>query len=275
MEILQKVINIYKTDDYQKFFTSSIYNRQVSKKSKYNKMYKSIKNIGQIEPILVKNYENKYIIVDGQHRFECCKNLGIPVLFYIDNDVNMTELLNGHTISISFKSLDFVGIASSRQIPIFMLINRLFSSQDNKLQITSLIEIIFTFIINDEKTIFRNSIFYNQCIDNYEEAFKKYNRPIEDSKMKGIQEFICLMDELAEILEIKKNLKVNLCRQALIYHLDHKEYGVSFKTIINFLKAEKPTKFAYCTLLRNATKDTEFRSLFQEIAAKINKNSSK
>ncbi len=56
-----------------------------------DRLVKSISAIGYIEarPILV---NNKMIIIDGQHRFEACKKLGLPIIYEI-SDVDMSKAM--------------------------------------------------------------------------------------------------------------------------------------------------------------------------------------
>ena len=51
-----------------------------------NKMEESLKKHGWVTPIVV---DNNYYIIDGQHRFQAAKNLGMPIAFIrMSNDFN-------------------------------------------------------------------------------------------------------------------------------------------------------------------------------------------
>lgn len=268
MERLIETINVYETDDYQKFITDDKYNRIVEENSQYHVLAKDISEGRQVFPIVVKSIGGKYLIADGQHRFKILVNAGLPIRFYIDNNVNMTEIVNATSLSIPFKTLSFIGMAAEREIPIFMLIKRLLSSNENKLNNTSVIEVVFTYVINKGNKTFSNSILNKDCKKNYEEAFKRYDKPINDDVLKEMYEFIKLIDELAEILDMKK-VKVNLVKEALAYHLKHKNNDVTLESIINFLKVEKPSKFSYQVQIKNSSKNQEFKEIFREIALKL------
>ena len=73
---MAKIIGkVYETTDYDKF-SFVIGNRPVKTKGvKWNVLYESIKAHGQLEPALV---NDRFEIINGQHRLMCCKELGIP-----------------------------------------------------------------------------------------------------------------------------------------------------------------------------------------------------
>lgn len=79
------------TNDYSKFKILKG-NRQISW-AKTQRLVKSIELIGYIKshPILV---DKKLTIIDGQHRFAACKQLGLPVLYEVhDNTENIGDVL--------------------------------------------------------------------------------------------------------------------------------------------------------------------------------------
>ena len=55
------------------------------------RLVKSIKEIGYIEsrPIIV---NEDMVVIDGQHRLEACKRLGIPVIYQVSN-VDMSKAM--------------------------------------------------------------------------------------------------------------------------------------------------------------------------------------
>ena len=73
---MAKIIGkVYETTDYDKF-SFVIGNRPVKTKGvKWNTLYESIKVHGQLEPALV---NERFEVINGQHRLMCCKELGIP-----------------------------------------------------------------------------------------------------------------------------------------------------------------------------------------------------
>lgn len=70
-----KIGNVYETTNYDKF-TFVVGNRPVrTKGAKWDALFKSIREHGQLEPALV---NEKFEVLNGQHRLLCCKELGIP-----------------------------------------------------------------------------------------------------------------------------------------------------------------------------------------------------
>lgn len=268
MERLVKVQNIYATDDYQKFILDLRYNRPKKKNAKYKNLLKSIEKKGQTTPIIVKHYNDKYLIADGQHRVEILKELGLPIMFLINDDLNMPSLIDDTSKVINYEAIDFISMAANREIPIFMLMYRLVLVENNRLNMSSIIEIIFTYLVNMKQNIFSNNTFIKDCKADYDQAFKKYDKPITDDVLKEMYEFIKLIDELAEILDMKK-VKVNLVKEALAYHLKYKNNDVALESIINFLKVEKPSRFSHQVQIKNSSKNQEFKEIFREIALKL------
>ena len=73
---MAKIIGkVYETTDYDKF-SFVIGNRAVKTKgAKWNALFTSIKEHGQLEPALV---NERFEVINGQHRLVCCKELGVP-----------------------------------------------------------------------------------------------------------------------------------------------------------------------------------------------------
>jgi hypothetical protein len=74
----KEMYGVRMTDNYEKFSLMSC-NREV----KSDKVYKSIKENGDFtmwKPILV---TPGFKIIDGQHRFQACKDLGLPIYYIV------------------------------------------------------------------------------------------------------------------------------------------------------------------------------------------------
>lgn len=73
---------IYFVKDYGRFkFIEG--NRDI-KSAKVNVLKDDFEKNGQRSPVLVKEQKGKLFITEGQHRFEACKKLGIPVMCMLD-----------------------------------------------------------------------------------------------------------------------------------------------------------------------------------------------
>ena len=83
-----KVVNyVYSTNDYEMFKTLDG-NRTVNK-LQVSRLKESFKKAYLLSPILI-NQQNQ--IIDGQHRFEAAKALGLPVNYIICNDYGLKEI---------------------------------------------------------------------------------------------------------------------------------------------------------------------------------------
>lgn len=66
---------VYETKDYDKF-SLIVGNRPIRKKGvKWRSLLESIEKYGQLEPALV---NERFEVINGQHRLACCMELGIP-----------------------------------------------------------------------------------------------------------------------------------------------------------------------------------------------------
>ena len=93
---------IYTTSDYQEF----IFFDGNASKCNVSKIIDSIKKYGLINPIVVN--QNKEII-DGQHRFESCKALKLPIEHFV-KDVKKTNLVELVRDINSFKKIGQIRI---------------------------------------------------------------------------------------------------------------------------------------------------------------------
>lgn len=78
---------VFCSEDYRKF--KSLLGNRYIKESKVENIASNIQEVGWLrQPILVnENYE----IIDGQHRFEALKSLGMPIEYVIDEGTTLNE----------------------------------------------------------------------------------------------------------------------------------------------------------------------------------------
>tara|TARA_R100000231_G_scaffold76116_1_gene59280 strand:+ start:255 stop:1085 length:831 start_codon:yes stop_codon:yes gene_type:complete len=95
---------IYSSDDYDKFsFKNS--NRDIIP-NKIKKLKVSIEKAGQIMPIRV---NGSFVIQEGQHRFLVCKELGLPVQYFIKDEhiEDDTIIIEANVNSNNWKNPDY------------------------------------------------------------------------------------------------------------------------------------------------------------------------
>lgn len=85
----RNVSELKDSKDYS-LFKFAKWNRKVSE-AKVKTLVESIKNYGVFEDKKVISVNGNYEIIDGQHRFEAFKRLGLPVSFVIDYNASIKE----------------------------------------------------------------------------------------------------------------------------------------------------------------------------------------
>jgi len=125
------------TNDYDVFDTFNS-NRPVSESS-VKKIMESIQKIGYIEanPIIV---NKDFLIIDGQHRYEACKRLNLPIFYEevdIDADLAMIQL---NASQKSWKLMDYVHAHACKGIECYVELEKF--SEKHKLGQTNSLNIL-------------------------------------------------------------------------------------------------------------------------------------
>lgn len=97
------VTQIYKTNNYSKF-TNILGNRDLKERN-YRKLLNSMKEKQLLIPILV---NEKFEIIDGMHRFESSKTLGLPVYYYIVEGYNIEDVKKANLVSCNWGMDDYL-----------------------------------------------------------------------------------------------------------------------------------------------------------------------
>ena len=95
--------NIMVTENYD-MFKKIGGNRKINK-ANYAKIVKSMKEEQLIIPIVV---NEKYEIIDGQHRFTACKDLGKPVYFYMVRGYGLSQVKRANIASSNWKKENYL-----------------------------------------------------------------------------------------------------------------------------------------------------------------------
>lgn len=94
---------VHTTEDYTRFEFNEL-NRGVDA-AHVRKLKKNIKDIGLVQPITV---DSDGHIIDGQHRFHACRELGIPVRYIIQDSMNMEDVVALNNMSKPWSTMDKV-----------------------------------------------------------------------------------------------------------------------------------------------------------------------
>jgi hypothetical protein len=115
-----KALEVYQSRDYDKFVIDSEYNREVDLKhvKKLEQCFKDAGDFGKLYPIIV---DDKFRIIDGQHRFTARKKLGL-IIYYIQTLEITSEKLGMINDGIAkWKPNDFLKVAKKSRIVKFMI----------------------------------------------------------------------------------------------------------------------------------------------------------
>lgn len=91
---------VYKTSDYD-IFQLSKFNRNVLIKKEMLKQAKE----GFIAPIIV---NENLMVIDGQHRLEASKMVGVPVQYMITKGLNKNDIVKMNTVQKAWGVIDFI-----------------------------------------------------------------------------------------------------------------------------------------------------------------------
>ena len=130
------VNTVLKTNDYNKFQKQEG-NRQLNELH-LKRLVSSIQenNLLSSNPILV---NDKFEIIDGQHRFEVCKQLGLPIYYLISKNLGLKEVQMLNANSKNWKLDDYIDGYCNLGLVEFCYFKDLMTK--NKLGITSLLAI--------------------------------------------------------------------------------------------------------------------------------------
>ena len=97
-----KVNEVYRTNDYS-LFSKLDGNRNVNK-AHLNRLKKSIEEESLCVPIIV---NEKYEIIDGQHRFSCWESLGLPIYYVINDGYGLKQVQRINANTMNWKLMDY------------------------------------------------------------------------------------------------------------------------------------------------------------------------
>ena len=144
-----------------------------------DRIEKSIRKSGLlVQPILVNQHMQ---IIEGQNRFECCKNLGLPIFYVVQEDIGLEEVKSLNSASKNWTTKNYIhSFAAGDKIVDYIYIEQLLK------QFPWATQRVISFAINDfvggtsskikDGTMKCDEVEYNRAVSalGYAERFRKY-----------------------------------------------------------------------------------------------------
>ena len=109
------LMSIYQTKDYSKF--KSLMGNRILNPRNIKKIKLAIEKKQLVCPICV---NEKYEIIDGQHRFEVCKDLNIPLHYYVAKGYGLNEVQILNDNQSNWTAKDYLDSYCERQFPEYL-----------------------------------------------------------------------------------------------------------------------------------------------------------
>lgn len=116
----EKFCEIYKTKDYDKFKTIKG-NRKLNIRS-IGKLMKSMSEEQLVSPILV---NSNFEIIDGQHRYNVCKELDKYVYYYIVDGYGIDQVRRANLVSSNWTKNDYLNMHLEEDLEEYQIFNEL------------------------------------------------------------------------------------------------------------------------------------------------------
>lgn len=172
---MKQITTIYETYDYSIF--NLIGGNRLINVLNYKKLMKSIDEKQLLIPILV---NEKMEIIDGQHRFESCRELGKPVQFYIAEGYTIEDVKRANLVNKTWSKHDYLYSFLSQNDKNYIEFNEIL--QKYKVNISDVLK-VFAYVqdisLKDLSSDFEVGIF---CSDG-KEIVENFFTALEDFKL--------------------------------------------------------------------------------------------
>lgn len=117
---IEVATTIYKTTDYG-IFNNIKSNRKLNPLN-YSKLMQSMKEEQLMIPICV---NEEFMIIDGQHRLKACKELKLPVFFYMAEGYGPEQMKRANLVSANWTIDDFLNAYIEDDVEVYLSFNQL------------------------------------------------------------------------------------------------------------------------------------------------------
>ncbi len=115
----KEIKKIFMTYEYEKFKT--LQGNRIVSKSNLMRITQSMKEKHLISPIAV---NEKFEIIDGQHRFAASKEIGLPVYYFILDGANLPDVQRLNAVSKNWNFVDYLSSYCELGYPEYMKVKR-------------------------------------------------------------------------------------------------------------------------------------------------------
>jgi hypothetical protein len=131
-------MEIKSSNDYSKF-ESIIGNRRLNA-SKIEKICADVKNgfnMLPYAPIIVSDDRSKFLIVDGQHRFEVSKKLNEPVYYVVCDDITLQQIAILNSRADKWRAIDFLNCYVSLGITDYVILRDFMNKHKTNIKLST------------------------------------------------------------------------------------------------------------------------------------------
>lgn len=259
MKTMDKIANVKGTDivvritteyDQFKYITG---NRDLNKRS-YAKLINSMQEEQLIIPIIVN--ENKEI-VDGQHRFYVCKELGKPVYYIEIPGYSIEQVKRANMVSSVWTKEDFLSMHVDNQRPVYLKIKQYLD--ESNINLSDIINLIATI--------------QGKTNDIVSKAFESGNLNLSDTDYLKIEAFLEALSDFKEFDFFKTRQFVRAFMKLYFHdHYDHsrmkdriqkrKRYIVKRNTIDDYLSLLTKDVYSFGAVKKPLYYDAEKKSFW-------------
>lgn len=224
----EKITEIRETNNYE-LFKNMLGNRQLKDKN-YKKLMRSMNEKQLIIPILV---NEKFEIIDGQHRFSACKSLNKPVYYYVVPGYEIEDVKRANLVSCNWGLEDYLNLHNKLNKREYINFREL--QQKHKLRVSQLLEIVA--ILEGKE--------YGRVKLSFEDGTFEIENPLE------IQRFIMDLSDFKQLKEYSTPKFTKAFLKLYTYNnYNHEHMKRKLKTLEHKLK-KQPTYNEYISMLVN------------------------
>lgn len=180
----KEVARILSSKNYEKF--KNIKGNRVIRHNNFEQIKESMKQKVLLIPILV---NEKMEIIDGQHRFEACKELGLPVNYYIVEGYGIEDVERANRASSNWTLADFLNSYILSEVDAYVRVGNILN--EYPISVAEFIKIL-------AKVKKRNS-------GNLTQEFKNKTMTLTENEEEEVKQFLTALTEFNFFKDYKRS----------------------------------------------------------------------